>query len=51
MKLVPVWRIAEKVLSDRGTKPSPRLILRLCEKVTEDINIELAQEQKEIKKT
>ena len=45
MKLVPVWKIVEEVLSEKGKKPSPRLILRMCERITEEINEELVRRQ------
>lgn len=45
MKLIPVWDIVEEVLSETGRKPSPRLVLRVCEKVTKDINEDLARRQ------
>jgi len=46
MRLVPVWRVVEEVLSEKGKKPSPRLVLRVCERVTEDINADLAKRHK-----
>ena len=46
MKLVPVWKIVEDVLSEKGRKPSPRLVLRVCERITEDINRELAEKRR-----
>jgi hypothetical protein len=42
MTLIPLWRIVSEVLSEE--KPSPRLILRVCERVTEEINTDLAKQ-------
>lgn len=45
MRLVPVWRVVEEVLSEKGKKPSPKLVLKVCSRVTQEINADLARRQ------
>jgi len=45
-KLVPVWEIVEKTFAESGIKLSPRLMLKLCDKITKEINQELEEKMK-----
>jgi len=42
-KLIPVWDIVKEVFAERGIRLSPKLTLILCDKITEEINQELAR--------
>lgn len=42
-KLIPVWEIVKEVFAERGIRLSPKLTLILCDKITEEINQELAR--------
>lgn len=40
-KLIPVWKIVEKVFAEKSMKLSPRLTLLVCDKIAKEINEEM----------
>lgn len=45
-KLVPVWKIVQETFAERGIKLSPRLTLKLCDKITKEVNRELEESER-----
>jgi hypothetical protein len=46
-KLVPVWEIIEKVFAEKGIKLSAGSTLKICDRITKEINEELTHTERE----